>query len=286
MFGMLVTMSSPHTLLVVDDDPAIRVLIPVLLEGTKWQVDTVASGEEALARLETHQYDLILSDILMAGMDGLSLLGRIRALYPDARVVMMTVKNTPDHIVGSLQHDATGYLSKPFFRESLIEALQNALSTPHNADDIKVLSDRPNWISLQLRCKLETADRLTQFVRQLPSDLKQDEREHIAIAFRELLLNAVEHGGRLDPEKTVDISYIRTARSILYYIRDPGEGFSIDNLAHAAVSNNSDEPFRHVALREEQGIRPGGFGLLMTKNFADEVIYSGKGNEVLLIKYL
>jgi len=283
---MLLTMSNLHTLLVVDDDPAIRVLIPALLEGTKWQVDSVESGEEALKRLESRSYDLILSDILMPGIDGLTLLSRVRGRYPEQRVVMMTVKNTPDHIVGSLQGDATGYLSKPFFKENLIEALQNALSTPHDADDIRVISDRPNWISLQLRCKLETADRLTQFVRQLPNDLQTDEREHIAIAFRELLLNAVEHGGHLDPEKTVDISYIRTTRSILYYIRDPGEGFSVDNLQHAAVANSAEEPFRHVALREEQGIRPGGFGLLMTRNFADELIYSGKGNEVLLIKYL
>jgi len=280
------SMSSSHTLLVVDDDPAIRVLIPKLLEGTPWQVDCVGSGEEALARLESRKYDLILSDILMPGIDGLTLLNRIRERDPGARVVMMTVKNTADHIVGSLQRCANGYLSKPFFRETLIESLNNGISTPCVADDIKVLSDRPNWVSLQLRCKLETADRLTQFVRELPNDLEQCEREHIGIAFRELLLNAVEHGGHLDPEKTVDISYIRTQRSIVYYIRDPGEGFSIDNLEHAAVANNSEEPFRHVALREEQGIRPGGFGLLMTRNFADELIYSGKGNEVILIKYL
>ena len=114
----------------------------------------------------------------------------------------------------------------------------------------------------------------------------RDQRELIATAFRELLLNAVEHGGHLDPEKTVDLSYIRTTRAIVYYIRDPGEGFSMDTLAHAAVANTAEEPFRHVELRRKMGIRPGGFGLLMTKSFADELIYSAKGNEVILIKYL
>jgi anti-sigma regulatory factor (Ser/Thr protein kinase) len=125
-----------------------------------------------------------------------------------------------------------------------------------NQDDIKILSDRPHWISLQIRCKLTTVDRLTQFVRELPSDLDPDERERIATAFRELLLNAIEHGGHLDPEKTVDLS------------------------------NTPEQPFRHVELRQQMGIRPGGFGLLMTKSFADELIYSAKGNEVILIKYL
>ena len=204
----------------------------------------------------------------------------------DIPVVMMTVKNTPDHVLGSLRREAAAYISKPFSRDTLLSTLQGALSISVTDDDIKILSDKPHWISLQIRCRLATADRLTQFVRELPSDLDPDQREHIATAFRELLMNAVEHGGHLDPEKTVDLSYIRTARSIVYYIRDPGEGFSMDTLAHAAVANTDEEPFRHVELRRQMGIRPGGFGLLMTKSFADELIYSAKGNEVILIKYL
>lgn len=57
-------------------------------------------------------------------------------------------------------------------------------------------------------------------------------------------------------------------------------------LAHAAIANTEEEPFRHMELRREMGIRPGGFGLLMTKSFADELIYNAKGNEVIFIKYL
>jgi len=251
-----------------------------------WESDSASSGEAALDRLEAHSYDVLLTDILMPGMDGLALLAQLRSRHPDIPVVMMTVKNTPDHILGSLRRAASAYISKPFSRDSLLSTLQSALCTSITDDDIKILSDKPHWISLQIRCALATADRLTQFVRELPSDLEPDQREQIATAFRELLMNAVEHGGHLDPAKTVDLSYIRTARTIVYYIRDPGEGFSMDALAHAAVANTAEEPFRHVALRQEMGIRPGGFGLLMTKSFADEVIYSAKGNEVILIKYL
>jgi CheY-like chemotaxis protein/anti-sigma regulatory factor (Ser/Thr protein kinase) len=276
----------PYRLLIVDDDPSIHELVQAMLAGTRWESDSAFSGEAALARLETYSYHLLLADILMPGMDGLALLDQLRNRHPDIPVVMMTVKNTPDHVLGSLRRDAAAYLSKPFSRDSLLATLQNALSATVTHDDIKVLSDKPHWISLQIRCQLATADRLTQFVRELPSDLDPDQREHIATAFRELLMNAVEHGGHLDPEKTVDLSYIRTARSIVYYIRDPGEGFSMDALAHAAVANTDEEPFRHVALRQQMGIRAGGFGLLMTKSFADELIYSAKGNEVILIKYL
>ena len=163
---------------------------------------------------------------------------------------MATVKNTSEHILGSLKRDAASYISKPFSREKLLNTLRDALNVPVGEDDILILSDKPDWISLQVRCRLATADRLTQFVRELPSDLQSDEREHIATAFRELLINAVEHGGHLDPEKTVSLSYIRTARSIVYYIRDPGEGFSMEHLAHAAVSTPGD-PLRHIGLRRD-----------------------------------
>ncbi len=277
----------PHRLLIVDDDPSIHELVQAMLVGANWEVDSALNGEDALTRLETKPpYDVVLSDILMPGMDGLELLGQLRSRHPGLPVVMMTVKNTPENVLGSLRREAAAYISKPFSRDTLLAMVHNARSNAINDDDIKILSDKPNWISLQIRCRIATADRLTQFVRELPGDLEPDLREQVATAFRELLMNAVEHGGHLDPSKTVDLSYIRTARSIVYYIRDPGEGFSMDTLAHAAIANSADQPFHHLELRQKMGIRPGGFGLLMTKSFADELIYSAKGNEVILIKYL
>jgi CheY-like chemotaxis protein/anti-sigma regulatory factor (Ser/Thr protein kinase) len=279
-------MTKAHKLLVVDDDSSMLELVRAMLAETGWEVHSAADGDEALSRAEEVAYDVVLTDILMPGLDGLALLGRLKSRHPGARVVVMTVKNTPDHVIGSLRRDAAGYVSKPFTRDGLINALSDALLRPLDANDIEVISDRPEWTSLRIRCKLATADRLTQFVRELPSDLKADEREGIATAFRELLMNAIEHGGHLDPEKTVDLSYIRTARTIVYYIRDPGEGFSPEKLQHAAAANTPDQPFRHVELRQQMGIRPGGFGMLMARNFADELIYSAKGNEVILIKYV
>ena len=276
----------PRTLLVVDDDPSIHELIRAMLAGENWELDSASDGDEALSRLAARAYDLVLTDILMPGMDGLTLLGEMRRRYPYTGMLVMTVKNTPAHILGSLEQQATAYIAKPFARDTLVNTLQNALSTTVSRDDIKILSDRPNWISLQIRCRLSTVERLSQFIRELPSDLDPNERERIATAFRELLMNAIEHGGHLDPEKIVDLSYIRTARSIVYYLRDPGEGFSIENLAHAAVANAPDDPIHHAEIREQAGTRPGGFGLLLTKSFADELIYSAKGNEVIFIKYL
>jgi anti-sigma regulatory factor (Ser/Thr protein kinase) len=110
-------------------------------------------------------------------------------------------------------------------------------------------------------------------------------RESVGYAFRELLMNAVEWGGKLDPKRTVTISYVRAKRMLLYRIADPGPGFKMEGLDHAAISH-PDNPIEHVLIREEKGLRPGGFGILMVRAKVDDLIYNEKQNEVVFIKYL
>jgi CheY-like chemotaxis protein/anti-sigma regulatory factor (Ser/Thr protein kinase) len=271
--------------LIVDDDLEMHDLVRTMLKDSSWTSESTYSGQAALARLHDRSYDVILTDILMPEMDGLTLLQRIQESRPEAKVLIMTAANRPDRVAGSMRGQAAGYLSKPFSRDKLLEALHEALAARMEPDDIEVLSDKPNWIAVRARCTLAIAERIVRFFRELPAELDADERDMASTAFRELLINAVEHGARLDPDKKVELHYIRTAQSIVYYVRDPGQGFSLDKLPHAAISH-PDDPFEHVKVRQELGIRPGGFGLLLLNNFADELIYNGKGNEVILIKRL
>ena len=73
---------------------------------------------------------------------------------------------------------------------------------------------------------------------------------------------------------------------MVFYVRDPGAGFRTDPIPHSALSNPPDDPTAHLRLRLEQGIRVGGYGVLMARSVVDELIYSEHGNEVLLIKHL
>ena len=79
---------------------------------------------------------------------------------------------------------------------------------------------------------------------------------------------------------------MRTQRVVMCRIKDPGQGFSLEELKHTALANPPDNPFLHMAVREERGMRPGGFGILMAKKLVDELLYNEQGNEVLLVKYL
>lgn len=272
-------------ILIVDDDPDIHTLLLAALKGTGCRADCASSGLEALARLESGDYDLVLSDLCMPGINGLELLHRIKQQCPSTPVVVMTARNTPENLIRSLRERAYAYFGKPFSPGAVVDMVTRALEAPAGHDDIEVLSARPGWIALQLRCKKETADRLAQFFQEIQIGLTAEEQNDIGFAFRELLINAIEHGGRLDPEQRVEVAYIRLSRALLYLVRDPGTGFSFENLAHSAVTNSPDDPIGHVAVRMEAGLRPGGFGIFMTRNIADELIYNEKGNQVILVKY-
>jgi len=169
--------------------------------------------------------------------------------------------------------------------ESLGDMVRHAGSESCWDDGIEVLAATPEWVSLAVRCDMKTADRLLQFLREI-TDLSEEERRGVGFAFREMLFNAIEHGGHFDPNEYVEISYVRTRHAVVCRIKDPGEGFSLEEIKHAAVANPPGDPLQHFAHREAQGLRPGGFGVMIAKQLVDDLVYNEKGNEVLLIKHL
>jgi CheY-like chemotaxis protein len=279
-------MANANSILIVDDDPDIHHLLAAALKDRNYFIEDRYDGLEALSFLETQLCDLVITDVRMPGLNGLELLRRIHEVRPGTKVLVMTAESTPATVISSLRDQAVGYFTKPFSLDAVAETVALALSAPAPEGDIEVLSAMPQWITLQLRCKLEIADRLVPFLRELVTDLSIQEREDIGTAFRELLINAIEHGAGKNPGKTVRVDYVRTAKFIIYKILDPGEGFSFNHLPHAAVSNQPSAPYEHCEVRDRLGLRPGGFGILLTRHLADELIYNEKGNEVLLIKYL
>ncbi|MCL4402354.1 MAG: ATP-binding protein [Acidobacteria bacterium] len=280
------TATETQSLLFIDDDPETYHLLAPFLSQHGLRLERAASASEGLDRLQATAFDLVLMDLKFAGDDHSGLLHHIRVLRPHARIVVITGEHAPANVICAIRERAFQFFSKPFSPAAVADAIGQALQTESWADDIEIISASPQWITFQVRCKIQAADRLVQFLRELKMDLPPGMREDIAMALRELLLNAIEHGGRMDPQKRLRISCVRSARAIMYHIQDPGPGFSFQAISHAAVANPPDQPARHVEIREEQGVRPGGFGILVSRNLADELLYNEKGNEVLFIKYL
>lgn len=273
------------SLLVVDDDPAIRTLLVRLLQGDTARVATCESGEEAVSLLGTETYDLVLLDVGLPGMSGLEVLKQAASSGAAPRFLMITADDTPSTVMESLRGRAWGYLHKPFTPEQVRQLVEDSLQATADPE-IEVVSARPEWFELSLPCTRSAANRIDNFMQQFKLEMPDDIRETVAQAFRELLMNAVEWGGGLDPDRRVRVACLRTERLLLYRIADPGPGFDFKELEHAAVGQPDGDPTAHMAVREAKGIRPGGLGILMVKAFADELIYNEKHNEVAFIKYL
>ncbi|HXV61097.1 MAG TPA: ATP-binding protein, partial [Vicinamibacteria bacterium] len=177
-------------------------------------------------------------------------------------------------------------LAKPIDPTPLLSLVEKAASDPGNGSRIRVLSAKPHWVELAVPCDRDAAERIQSFLSRLDADLEASVREAIGRVFREMLLNAIEWGGKLDPTREVRVTYLRAKKLILYRIADPGEGFRFEEIDHAAVRNPQDNPMGHMEIREQKGIRPGGFGILMSQSLADELLYNEARNEVVFIKYL
>lgn len=276
-----------RTVLVVDDDRTLRHAITTLLHDAGYQTGQAGDGLEALQKLQTQPVDVMLLDIGLPGMSGLEVLAEAQRIPSPPRVVIMTADDTPETLLQSFRGHAHLFVRKPFAPKRIVDVVNDVLASSATAAlPIEVVSARPEWVELVAPCSLEIAERVQDFVMQLDAKLPDDVRESVAGAFRELLINAVEWGGRLDPTRQVRISCLRTKRMLLYHIADPGEGFDINRLAHAAISNAPDDPLGHDQAREKLGLRPGGLGLVMTHAMVDDVIYNEKRNEVVLVKYL
>jgi len=272
------------SILVVDDDRTSRHLTESLLKREGWKVTGAKDGVDALKLLRTRRFTLMLLDVWMPRMNGLELLEQLRTLEHRPRVVVMTSDETPATLLQAVRDQAFTYVHKPVDAEFLIETVRLAIAAPETRP-IEVISARPEWVELILPCTREAANRLQSVMAHLDTDLPAELRDSIAYAFRELLLNAVEWGGKLDPNHTVRISYLRAKRMVMYRILDPGAGFNIDNLPHAAISH-PDSPIAHMEVRDAKGLRAGGFGLLTVQSSVDELLYNEKRNEVVFVKYL
>jgi DNA-binding NarL/FixJ family response regulator len=268
----------------VDADPAVLEHLTGILQRNDRNILSASDSGEALARLRTAPCDVVLAGQGRNGFDSLKLLRRVRAIRPQTKVILAGEQN-PSRVVSAIRERAYSYFHKPLEAQPVADMVQQALETESWQDEIRVISARPEWITLDIRCKIGAAERTTQFLREIESDLPQATSDDIAAGFRELLLNGIEHGGKSDPRKRVRVSILRTHRSVIVHIHDPGKGFSLDLIPHAAISNPESSPVRHLEVRVERGQRPGGFGILMTRNLVDELLYNERGNSVLFVKY-
>lgn len=273
-------------ILVIGNDTQVSREIGDSLCAVDLPMEYSAGHADTLQRLRMRSFGVVITDPDSAVDEDLALLEEMRLIRPGVKCIVLARHSTPDEVIAALRARVFACFTPPFDSRDIANLACGAASDSQWRDDIQVLSAKPGWVSVRVNCRLITAERLMTFAKELSAQLPEDTREEMLQALREILLNAMEHGAAFNPEQVVEVTAVRTARSMVFYVHDPGAGFRRESLTHAAIANPTHDPAAHIAQREKEGMRAGGYGLLLASGTVDELIYSEIGNEVLLIKYV
>jgi signal transduction histidine kinase len=220
-------MYPPH-ILIVDDDPALLQALPhtVSLRLPEAQVDTSNSAHRALELIRAHDYDTIVSDIKMPGMDGLELLAQIHALRPETLTLLITGHGDQDLAIGALRGGAYDYLLKPLDRDSFVAALDRALHTRRLRRQVV-----EQWLALELHAKS-----LEQLVQRRTHELAQ------ANATKDTIISVVSQ------ELHIPLAHLKEMTQVL---SQKLEGADVAELVGQALAGIEDALRRSEVLVQE-----------------------------------
>jgi len=272
--------------LVIGRDAQVSQKICDALSSADFPIEYSAGYADALQRLRMRSFGVVITNPDSTVEEDLALLEEMRAIRPGVKSIVLARHSTPDEVIAALRARVFACFTPPFDPDEIANLARGAASESQWRDDVQVLSAKPGWVSVRVNCRLITAERLMTFAKELSGQLPEHTREEMMQALREILLNAMEHGAAFNAEQVIEVTAVRTARAMVFYVRDPGAGFRRESLTHAAIANPADDPAAHIVQREAEGMRPGGYGLLLAGGTVDELIYNEIGNEVLLVKYV
>ena len=168
-------MIKPISLLIVDDEESVRDSLYNWFIEDGFQVECAENAKEALTRLESGRYDIILADIKMPGMDGLEMHRRIKLLNPESIVIIMTAFASVETAVQALKDGAYDYITKPFDPDDLSHLIRNAARQIEIKAENQVLKDR--IVSLDnIEDIVGTSDAMMRVLKEVESVSRSEER--------------------------------------------------------------------------------------------------------------
>jgi anti-sigma regulatory factor (Ser/Thr protein kinase)/ActR/RegA family two-component response regulator len=272
--------------LLIGSDPAVAGALRASHHLRDHVVESAIGPFEAAHLLRSRAYDVLITDPATTASEDLALIRELNRIRPGLKTIVVAPTLSNADVIAALRDHVFAVFTKPIDYEEVADMAKAAIADANWREAIEVVSGVPYWITLRVSCRLITADRLTRFMTEYRSDLPSAERDLLMTAFREMLLNAMEHGAGFDPEKVIEVTAARTARAIVFHFRDPGTGFDREDLKHACATPQPDELMSSAVLRAEEGRRPGGFGMLIVRQIVDELVYNERGNEVIMVKHL
>ena len=131
-------------ILVIDDERSIRNTLKDILEYEKYEVDLAEDGQKGIEMIRSAEYDVVLCDIKMPGLDGIEVLERVVVLAPDTPVVMISGHGNIDTAVDSIKKGAFDYIEKPLDLNRLLITIRNAMDKSNLVTETKILKKKVN----------------------------------------------------------------------------------------------------------------------------------------------
>ncbi len=155
-------------ILVIDDERSIRNTLKDILEYEKYSVDLAEDGMKGIEKVKGNNYDVVLCDIKMPGMDGIEVLDQLVQISPDTPVVMISGHGNIDTAVESIKKGAFDYIEKPLDLNRLLITIRNAMDKSNLVTETKILKKKVNkkyeivGESKALKSVVEMADRVAK----------------------------------------------------------------------------------------------------------------------------
>ncbi len=272
----------PRTVLVVDDERDTNEILSSLVQARGFVPIPIFTGARTLSAVAEQSPDLILLDVKLPDVDGFELCDQLKRaretnLIP---IVMVTALENAQNRASGVRVGANGYLTKPFTPAQLYEAMETALAWREEHEKRGTTGEINFDIRSELTYLSQASDMLADLFAHTPltdrhiKDLKQ--------AVMEMGGNAIEWGHRKNADLVLRLTYRIDPTSVTLIIKDEGPGFNPKDLPHAA---SDEDPIGHIEIRNDLGLREGGFGIMLARGLVDEFRYNRLGNEVTLVKH-
>lgn len=271
----------PRSVLIVDDERDTNNLMASLVEARGFRPIQHFEGGDVVAAVHRDKPALVLLDLMLPALDGYQVCEQLKFnretnLIP---VVMVTALTGTNHRAKGIRVGANVYLGKPFTTEGFYTAMDRALAWRREHERFGTTGE----ICFDVRSELNYLQQVNDMLADLfaHTDLNERQIKDLRQAVMEMGGNAIEWGHRKNAELALRITYRIGREAVTMVIQDQGPGFNPERVPHAA---REEDPIGHLDVRNELGLREGGFGIMLAKGLVDEFRYNDAGNEVTLVK--
>src|SRR5271155_3409914 len=205
--------------LVIGDQNHVSREIGDALTAAGFPMEYSAGAADALQRLRMRSFGVVITRPDSAVDEDLALLEEMRLIRPGVKCIVLAHHSTQGEVISALRARVFACFTPPFDPVDIANLACRAASDSEWRNDIQVLSAKPGWVSVRVNCRLITADRLMTFANELNAQLPDDTRQETLQGFREILLNAMEHGAAFNPEQVVEVTAVRTGRALVFFVR-------------------------------------------------------------------